>query len=311
MKKIIIFIISIFIIISCSTRDIVYGGIKTLNESSISKDELFNIGLAYGKNWETLRPRAKYKFNEKQLDDIKYYEYYEKESENAIIMVHGGAFMMPLFDVYLSMLDEILEGSKDKDFQIYILDYKAGHYPSQSIELYKLIDHVYEKHKKVILIGDSSGGNIVTSTAIMRKDSKQKIADGLLLLSPWLDLTNTVDSRVRNYDKDIIIGVKDDPIMLRDNPYVRGENLKDPYISPIFQDDFKNFPPTMIQVGDDEMLYDDSLILYNKLKKYNVDVEMIEFKNVFHVFQLMTILEESKEAYKDMNIFIDKIFDKE
>ncbi|KAJ3069294.1 hypothetical protein HDU98_007655, partial [Podochytrium sp. JEL0797] len=58
-----------------------------------------------------------------------------------------------------------------------------------------------------------------------------------------------------------------------------------PIVSPVFQKDFSGLCRVLIQVGDAEVLLDDSVRLFEGLKKSGVDVELQVWKDMFHVFQ--------------------------
>ncbi len=51
--------------------------------------------------------------------------------------------------------------------------------------------------------------------------------------------------------------------------YAAGRDYRSSDLSPLFAD-FTGFPPTLIQVGDHEILYSDSEQLYQAMKRANV-----------------------------------------
>lgn len=121
----------------------------------------------------------------------------------------------------------------------------------------------------------------------------------LVLISPFLDMEAIVDSRIRNKNNDLLIGGEYnkhyETKYLIDSPYYKGYDKSEPYISPIFAK-FHNFIPTYIEVNKDEMLYDDSYIIYNKMKKENIDVELFETEKLFHVHHLLIYTNEAKKS---------------
>ena len=91
--------------------------------------------------------------------------------------------------------------------------------------------------------------------------------------------------------------------------YCNGENPNNPLISPLFAD-YTDMPPIQIQVASEETIFDDSLRLYEKIKKQNPDkVEYIEWKGLFHVFQVFCsgwlAIPEAKESFKFISKFVD------
>ena len=307
MKKILIMLI---FLVSCSTTDLTLAGLGTVSNNGVfTKNKMRVINKYYQKYFDTkFVGKENYIFNKRKLDGVTYYEYYNRKTNNILLMVHVGAFESPLSQSYITMMDNIFANSKG-NFVSYIMDYTVDNkYPEQNIEVEKLVDDIMEKYDRVVIIGDSSGGNLVLTTMLKRRDEKKKMPDGLILLSPWTDLTNRVESRITRYYDDIVIGQNDYPDALLHNYYIKNEkDITKPYISPVYGV-YNDFPRTLIQVGDHEVLLDDSKIIYEKMKKAGVDVRIDVYDRMFHVFQILPFLEESKQSYKIIGAFLDETF---
>ena len=156
--------------------------------------------------------------------------------------------------------------------------------------------------RDVIVAGDSAGGNLALALVHTLKEECRLLPRGLVLMSPWTDLT--CSSKTHETKADI------DPVL--DNEYLNkarcayaGEyDMKDPKISPLFGD-FKGFPPVYIQVGDNEVLYSDSARLFRKMTADKVSVRMDHFEGMWHVFQMSPI----KKSYMAMDKIAEFIFD--
>ena len=70
--------------------------------------------------------------------------------------------------------------------------------------------------------------------------------------------------------------------------------------------DFAGFPPVYIQVGDNEILLDDSQMLYNRLLKYNVYARLDIFPGLWHVFQ-MSPIKASRTAIEKVSTFLSEL----
>lgn len=82
------------------------------------------------------------------------------------------------------------------------------------------------------------------------------------------------------------------------------DRFEEPLISPLFGN-FTGFPATYIQVGSNELLLSDSLLLKKNLEKYHVPVRLEEYKGMWHVFQMSPF----KTAYDAMDQVAEFIFD--
>ena len=95
-----------------------------------------------------------------------------------------------------------------------------------------------------------------------------------------------------------------DPVLDREyidrmtKAYAPDRDLTDPYISPLFGN-FHGFPPVYIQVGENEILLDDSLRLYKNLIKAGVAAHIDRFPGMWHVFQMSPFKKASEAMDKN------------
>ena len=137
--------------------------------------------------------------------------------------------------------------------------------------------------RDVIVAGDSAGGNLALSLVLKLKEEQRLLPRGLVLLSPWTDLTASGKTHTTRALVDPVLDA--DYLRKMTENYAAGRELTDPLISPLFGD-FEGFPPTYIQVGDNEMLLSDSTMLHKKLVAANVSAKIDVFKGMWHVFQM-------------------------
>ena len=79
-----------------------------------------------------------------------------------------------------------------------------------------------------------------------------------------------------------------------------------PDFSPLFAD-LEGFPPTLIQVGSNEILKSDSIRLYEKLLSLGVPAVLEEYDDAWHVFQMMP-LKKAVIAMDSIGRFVDGLF---
>ena len=155
--------------------------------------------------------------------------------------------------------------------------------------------------REVIVAGDSAGGNLALSLVLKLKEQGRLLPKGLVLLSPWTDLTRSGKSYQTKGEVDPIL--TEDYLNTSINAYALGKELEDPMISPVFGD-FEGFPPTYIQVGSNELLLSDSLKLKKNMEKHRVSVRFDEYEGMWHVFQMSPF----KTAYDAMDQIAEFIF---
>ena len=129
---------------------------------------------------------------------------------------------------------------------------------------------------------------------------------GLVLMSPWTDLTSSGESHRTRAELDPVLSKEYIDRMIA--AYLGGEKpqeeLLNPCISPLFGD-FTGFPPVYIQVGDNEILLSDSVELHKRLLGANVSARLDCFAGMWHVFQMSPF----KTAYEAMDKNAEFIYD--
>ena len=234
------------------------------------------------------------------------------KDKKLMIIANGGAFVTPYRVDRREYFNNLF---RDLDFDFIMVDYKMGvnrRFPVQNmdyINAYKLALKLGYSPNKIVFFGDSSGGNIVASTTVYLVDNELPTPQAVVMLSPYLDASDSVKSRERNLRKDVLFGVAegaDNPPKFQNNlPYFAAlKDLKNRYASPIYADNMSKFPSTLIHVGGYEILEDDSIKMYEMLKRYNVDVKLHVFDGLVHVFHILDV-PESEIALKEVIDFAE------
>lgn len=157
--------------------------------------------------------------------------------------------------------------------------------------------------RDVIITGDSAGGNLALALTLRLKEEGRMLPRGLVLMSPWTDMTATGKSY---QTKAAVDPVLDHEYMERvTSAYADGWDITNPMISPLFGD-FAGFPPTYIQVGENEILLSDSLRLYKAMQEQDISVKLERFKGMWHVFQ-MSPVKKATEAMDKIAEFVYEI----
>ena len=167
-----------------------------------------------------------------------------------------------------------------------------------------------EKHydaDKIVIAGDSAGGGLALALVMYLRDHGMKLPAGVLVMSPWTDLTNSGASYQTNFDRDPQFGGTTDN-MLFHSTYIGDADPKDPYISPLFGS-FEGFPPILFQVGSEEVLLDDTLRAAEMVRKVHGKLRVTVYEGMFHVFQMaLRLIPESREAWEEVSRFLEIIY---
>lgn len=242
----------------------------------------------------------------------------KSENKNVILYFHLGAFVSGTTDTHREVAELFLLNSAADT--VVIVDYRTApefRYPCAHEDAIEVLKAMREDEDfadcKIIAAGDSSGGNLALSLALRLNDLNEAQLDGLVLISPWVDFTNSGESYKSNFTTDPMFGYLCTPKDKRFvSLYAENADKTDKYLSPVFHQNYKGLPPTFIQVCSNEMLLDDAKKVYDLAASAGVDVKIHFYERMFHSFQTVTAnAETSKRAWLDTGEFLDSIIQKE
>lgn len=169
---------------------------------------------------------------------------------------------------------------------------------------YKILVRKYGG-KNIVLVGESAGGSLVLSTILLAMNEKLELPAGVVAISPktQYQFSRSWKSYLENERTDCIITNIDDEIT---DMYFQSKDkkvLENPLASPYFGD-YHGFPPTFLNTSTTELLRDDTLYLYKKMKKAGTQVELQTRKGMLHAYLALPILPEAKKDLKRVCRFI-------
>jgi monoterpene epsilon-lactone hydrolase len=136
---------------------------------------------------------------------------------------------------------------------------------------------------RIAFAGDSAGGHLAMTVQLRARGQGLPLPVATMLMSPWIDLAVTGASLDYNEGKDLIFTKQWIADMAAG--FLDGHDPRDPAAGPLHAD-LSGFGPIYIQVGDQELLLDDSRMLAQHVQKSGLDVQLDEFPGQQHSFQM-------------------------
>jgi acetyl esterase/lipase len=163
-----------------------------------------------------------------------------------------------------------------------------------------LIDSGYAP-SQIVIAGDLAGGNLSLITGLRLRELGLPQPAAYVCFSPVTDFTGT----------QLHAPLAGDPLI---HPawlaqvlalYVpNGLARDDPTLSPVFAD-CRGLAPILIQVGEDEVLLNDSVRMAQHAQAAGVDVVLQRFPDLWHVFQAQAgVLRAADWALADVAVFL-------
>jgi monoterpene epsilon-lactone hydrolase len=150
--------------------------------------------------------------------------------------------------------------------------------------------------------GDSAGGGLTLATLIGARNHGVRMPDAAVTLSAWNDLACTGNTMHTRAAVDPMVTAALLQRMIGE--YLQGGNPAQPLASPLYAD-LRGLPPLLMQVGDAEVLLDDTLRVAEKAQAAGVDVTVDVYPEMIHIFQLFApVLPEGQQAIDRIGAFL-------
>jgi acetyl esterase/lipase len=155
---------------------------------------------------------------------------------------------------------------------------------------------------ELVIAGDSAGGNLALAVLLAARDLKLPLPALAIALSPPTDFETEHASIVGNQDYDWI----EKQMLVRwADWFCDPEQRRNPLVSPQWAD-LRGLPPTYIQAGRAEILYDSIQAFADRAKGEGADVVLETWEDMNHDFQIFgRYVLQSAEALRRLGEVID------
>ncbi len=251
----------------------------------------------------------------------------EELSDGVILYLHGGGFVAGNLD-YAKGFGSTL--AVKCGIKVFVAEYRLAPehpYPAaldDAMDAYGyLLSGGYEP-SRIAICGESAGGGLCFTLCQKLRDKGRTMPAGIIAISPWTDMTSSSESYTINEKEDPSITVEklkyfSDCYVYGASPDRKGrlhpninpdaeddKRIKsDRHISPLF-DSQEKMPESLIFVGSDEIMYDDSALIYEKLLSAGCKSELVVAPDMWHGYVLYDLPERAGDFNK-ISKFIKRI----
>ena len=205
------------------------------------------------------------------------------QSRGGVIYVHGGAWVNQIALQHWQLAAQITAQARAS---VVLPIYPLVPFGTAEQVVPAVVDLVRastDRYGSTCLAGDSAGGQIALSTAVMLRDEQQLTVPRTVLIAPALDLS------LSNPEIDLV--QPSDPWLGRDGTRVfiehwRGNlGVSDPRVSPLAAD-LNGLGPLTVFSGTRDILNPDARLLIDRAAAAGIDVEYHEEHGLLHVYPL-------------------------
>ena len=231
----------------------------------------------------------------------------QSRADRHLLYLHGGGHMSGSPGIYRDFIWRLANATAA---HVTILDHRlAPEHPfpaalDDAVTAYRRLLADGIDPRRTVIAGKSSGGGLTLSTLMRARDEGVPLPAAAVVLSPWTDLALTGLSLTTNAKADPMIRSDEAPRLAA--LYLAGADPRLPYASPLYGDP-TDLPPTLIQVGSDEVLLDNSLRMAERLRNAGCHVEIEIWPRMPHAWQLWArVMPEANAAIARIGAFVEE-----
>jgi acetyl esterase/lipase len=223
-----------------------------------------------------------------------------------LVYFHGGGWVIGDLDTHHGVCHAL---AKTSDCLVVAVDYRLApehRCPAAMEDAYAATRWVAENSAaiqadpdRLAVGGDSAGGHLAATVALMARDRKGPRIDLQVLIYPITDYNFNTPSYIEN---------KEGYMLTRDlmiwfwNQFIEDENqANDPYVCPLRAENLSDLPPTLIVTAEYDPLCDEGEAYGKKLQEAGVNVTLSRYPGMIHAFLRMTLrLNRAKDALDEI-----------
>lgn len=221
--------------------------------------------------------------------------------DRVVLYLHGGAFITETPVFHGALLARICRETRARGLMVSYRLAPEHPYPAaldDCVEAYRWLLAQGLDATRIIVAGDSAGGNLTLALMLRLRDEGLPLPAGAVALSPVADLTFSGDSVQRNDGVDDMFSA--DLLDALVPVYLAQRDLRThPHVSPVFGD-CSGLPPLLLIVGSTELLLDDSVRVAQRWPGST----LLVWHGMPHVFAGFDFLPEAREATQRIGHFI-------
>ena len=221
-----------------------------------------------------------------------------KPTRRKLIYLHGGGYVM--FSAKSSLIAPALIAAATGD-EVISVDYTLAPHADwrvvtdQVIAVWRAVLASGADPAAVGLFGDSAGGGLAAGSVLKMRDLGLPLPGALWLISPAADISGSGDSYATLAGVDPVLSLSTSAQSAE--AYAPKADQKNPYVSPVYGDYSKPFPPTLIQGGTREMLLSNFVREYQAIRSGGHVAVLDLYEGMPHDFQIhVTEAPEGKTA---------------
>lgn len=204
--------------------------------------------------------------------------------KHAVLFMHGGAFCVGSPRTHRPLTTRLAALTQAEVLVPHYRRTPEAPFPAQiedGVAAYRRLLADGYSPDRIAIAGDSAGGSLTMLVPLALRQQGLPLPAALVFMSPFVDPSRSSNSMRDNQRLDPMLNKRwiDQAVDWYAAPHDH------PLAAPL-GGDLSNLPPALVQVGTDEMLHDDSVMLADLSTRQGNKVELEIYEDRWHVFQI-------------------------
>ncbi len=226
-------------------------------------------------------------------------------SDRSVLYLHGGGYTIGSIRTHRHLAAAI---ALEAHARVLLVDYRlAPEHPfpaaiDDAMAAWQWLVAQAGGPARCSIVGDSAGGGLTMATLVRARSEGLALPACAVTMSGWFDLALAGDTMATRASVDVMCQQAGLDRMA--TAYLGAGDRRHPWASPLYAS-LSGLPPLLVQVGDAEVLLDDSRSLVAAARAAGVEVSLEVWDDMIHVFQgFASAFPEGREALRRVGSFI-------
>jgi acetyl esterase len=235
------------------------------------------------------------------------------EAVATIVFFHGGGFVLCDLDSHDGICRALCNATPAVVIAVHYRRAPESRYPAAAEDCYAVARWAEQSRAelalpgKLAVVGDSAGGNLAASVALMARDRGAPMLSAQVLVYPMLDSRGDTASHRETGDAYYL---RHEEVMYYWGQYL-GDDAADPsqatepYASPSFAADLAGLPPALVATAEYDPLRDEAEAYADRLAAAGVLTRKHRYDGMFHsFFTFLGVLPAATELRDEIAAFL-------
>ena len=246
---------------------------------------------------------------------LRLYRPHDVATPGLCVFFHGGGFVMGDLETHDQMCRDIARAAQCAILSVQYRLAPEDPYPASLQDALAATRWAADNTRAlgcadvgIVVMGDSSGGNLSAATALSLRDQKEGLLLGQVLIYPVVDHYSGGWPSYRENAEGYYL-TENDMIFLWDNYLTDTGQAQEGLESPLRMKDLSGLPPTMILSAEFDPLRDEAEAYAKLLKDSGCSVTCTRYDSVVHGFlRLANFSPTGRKAIDDIGGWLNRLF---